>query len=92
MCVPQCPSASVPDWLAGLPDDQLTPPGAVVACTPPACPWQVNNMRRYSLPQRVAVSDVFNKMEGSKAALGIREWALSMTTLEEVFILSVRED
>jgi hypothetical protein len=31
-------------------------------------------------------------MEGAKTELGIREWAISMASLEDVFIAAVSED
>ena len=39
-----------------------------------------------------SVADIFKKMEANKTRLYIREWGLSMTTLEEVFINAVKEE
>merc|ERR1712146_6950 len=42
--------------------------------------------RTYRLAtEDVSLSDVFNAMEASKDSLGVREWALSQSTMEDVF-------
>jgi len=47
------------------------------------------------LPKKdIEVSSVFRSMEdrSNRAAYGIREWGLTQTSLEEVFVKIVRDD
>ena len=51
----------------------------------------INRTKKYLLNKTAAVSiaEIFKLMEANKTRLFIREWGLSMTTLEEVFISAV---
>jgi len=47
---------------------------------------------KYSVPTgAVSISKVFKEMENNKARLGVREWALAQSTLEDVFIRVARD-
>jgi ABC-type multidrug transport system ATPase subunit len=57
----------------------------------------INSRFAISLPsitdgRSTRVSAVFKLMEGAKTELGIREWAISMASLEDVFIAAVSGD
>lgn len=50
----------------------------------------VNNTRKYRIDKDSrSISDIFMLMESNKAKYHIREWGISMATLEEVFISAV---
>ena len=50
----------------------------------------VNKSLKYNLAREGAsIAKIFQLMENNKERLGIREWGLSMTTLEEVFVSAV---
>lgn len=51
----------------------------------------VANKRKYTLPKQVLVSNIFIKMEGVKDRGIVREWGIAMSTLEDVFIASVKK-
>jgi ABC-type multidrug transport system ATPase subunit len=53
----------------------------------------INRTKKYLIDKASApsIADIFKRMEANKARLHIREWGLSMTTLEEVFITAVEE-
>ena len=52
----------------------------------------VNNTRRYLIPRSrdTQLSHIFSCMEKNKAKLGIREWGMAETSLEDIFIALVR--
>lgn len=54
----------------------------------------INRTKKYLIIKAAApsIAEIFKRMEGHKARLHIREWGLSMTTLEEVFISAVDDD
>jgi ABC-type multidrug transport system ATPase subunit len=63
----------------------------------------INQTRKFLVPRGAAfssassssstsISKVFRLMETNKARLGVREWGLSMSTLEDVFISAVEHD
>lgn len=54
----------------------------------------VNRTRKFLIPKQsnVTISHVFKEMEINKSLLGIREWGLSLSTLEDVFISTVGEN
>ena len=41
---------------------------------------------RWQVPNRGALGSVFEAIEGSKAELGVVEYAVSQTTLEQIFV------
>lgn len=48
--------------------------------------------RKYMIPKHIneiQISDIFVKMEGNKKKLGISQWSISETTLEDIFIALV---
>lgn len=50
----------------------------------------VNNTRKYRIDKDTrSISDIFMLMESNKVKYHIREWGISMATLEEVFISAV---
>ena len=50
----------------------------------------LNNTRKYRIDKDTrTISDIFMLMESNKAKFAIREWGISMATLEEVFISAV---
>ncbi len=51
----------------------------------------INKTRKYCIPKAsdTSISNLFSKMENMKKELHIREWGLTMTTLEEVFVSAV---
>ena len=50
----------------------------------------VNNTRKYRIDKDIrTLSEIFTMMESNKAKYNIREWGVSMATLEEVFISAV---
>jgi len=50
----------------------------------------VNHTRRYNIPKHTSsVSLIFEKMEQHKQHLCVREWGISQTSLEEVFLHAV---
>lgn len=59
----------------------------------------INRTRKFLIPKKMVtaenilintdISEIFRLMEANKAVLKIREWGLSLTTLEEVFISAV---
>jgi ABC-type multidrug transport system ATPase subunit len=53
----------------------------------------INRTKKYLIDKAAApsIAEIFKSMEAHKARLFIREWGLSMTTLEEVFISAVEE-
>ena len=54
----------------------------------------INQTRKYLLPKNksTTISRIFKTMEVNKSILGIREWGLTMSTLEDVFISAVEHD
>lgn len=45
-----------------------------------------------SLPKKdVVMSKLFSELEGKRSSIGIKEWELTQTTLEEVFLSAVQE-
>jgi ATP-binding cassette, subfamily A (ABC1), member 3 len=52
----------------------------------------INRTKKYLIPKGagVHISQIFKEMELNKKDLYIREWGLSMSTLEDVFITAVR--
>lgn len=54
----------------------------------------INQTRKFLVPKSpsTTISKIFRSMETSKSHLGIREWGLSMSTLEDVFITAVEHD
>ena len=42
----------------------------------------VNHSLRYNIPRDVSVADVFKKLESNKTNLNIKEWGISLTSLE----------
>lgn len=53
----------------------------------------INRTRKFLLPtegRTVHISEIFKQMELNKERLEIREWGLSMSTLEDVFISAVQ--
>ena len=52
----------------------------------------INGVRTYELPKSgVKMSTLFREMESNKEALKIKDWGLSHTTLEEVFLQIVAD-
>ena len=52
----------------------------------------INGVRTYIVPKgSVVMSELFKGMESQKAALGINDWGLSHTSLEEVFLKIVAD-
>lgn len=52
----------------------------------------VNNTRKYRIEKdNRSIADIFMMMESNKAKFEIREWGISMATLEEVFISAVEK-
>ena len=53
----------------------------------------INRTKKYLIDKTAApsIAEIFKRMESNKTRLSIREWGLSMTTLEEVFISAVDE-
>ena len=52
----------------------------------------INRTSKFLIPKGSAtISDVFYKMENNKSLLLVREWGLSMATLEEVFVTAVQQ-
>lgn len=55
----------------------------------------INRAKKYLIPKTapdgtiISVSEIFKLMECNKTALHVREWGLSMATLEEVFISAI---
>ena len=51
----------------------------------------INKTRKYCVPKESnsSISELFSNMENMKKELHIREWGLTMTTLEEVFVSAV---
>ena len=50
----------------------------------------INGVRVYTVPKAaVNVGELFEKIEAQKATLGIKDWGLSQTSLEEVFLTIV---
>ena len=51
----------------------------------------INKTRKYLIPKNASVhiSHIFKEMELNKMRLGVREWGLTMSTLEDVFISAV---
>ena len=47
--------------------------------------------RKYTLPKRIKVSTVFEQMEQAVRDGKVREWGISLTTLEDVFLAAVKE-
>merc|ERR1712028_248505 len=48
---------------------------------------------QYVLPVAdLDISNCFNVMEAAKQQLGLSDWSLNMTTMEEVFVKVARED
>jgi ABC-type multidrug transport system ATPase subunit len=54
----------------------------------------INQTRKFLVPKNntITISKIFKIMEMNKTQLGIREWGLSMSTLEDVFIAAVEHD
>jgi ABC-type multidrug transport system ATPase subunit len=54
----------------------------------------INHSRKFLVPKNptTSISKIFKIMETNKTRLGIREWGLSMSTLEDVFISTVEHD
>jgi ABC-type multidrug transport system ATPase subunit len=54
----------------------------------------INRTKKYMVDKAAApgIAHIFKRMEANKARLGVREWGLSMTTLEEVFVSAVEEE
>lgn len=54
----------------------------------------VNKTKKYLILKSVdtSISEVFRKMELNKSRFGIREWGLSMSSLEDAFISAVTTD
>jgi ABC-type multidrug transport system ATPase subunit len=54
----------------------------------------INRTRKFLVPKNATstISHIFKIMEMNKTRLGIREWGLSMSTLEDVFISAVEHD
>ena len=48
----------------------------------------INHTRRYLIPRNpdTQLSNIFNTIERNKARLGIREWGMAETSLEDIFI------
>lgn len=53
----------------------------------------INRTKKFLIDKTAApsIAEIFKRMESNKTRLSIREWGLSMTTLEEVFISAVDE-
>lgn len=53
----------------------------------------INQTRKFMVPKSNAttISQIFKTMEMNKTQLGIREWGLSLSTLEDVFISAVED-
>ena len=53
----------------------------------------INRTKKYLLLKSpdLTISEIFRQMESNKEKLGIREWGLSMSTLEDVFITTVNK-
>jgi ABC-type multidrug transport system ATPase subunit len=51
----------------------------------------INKTRKFLIPKAssVHISHIFKQMELNKSRLGVREWGLAMSTLEDVFIATV---
>lgn len=54
----------------------------------------INKTRKFLIPRAASVhiSHIFKQMELNKTRLGIREWGLAMSTLEDVFISTVAKN
>mmetsp|Transcript_32 Transcript_32/g.58 ORF Transcript_32/g.58 Transcript_32/m.58 type:complete len:1981 (-) Transcript_32:168-6110(-) len=54
----------------------------------------INATRKFVIQrdQSIHISHIFKQMELNKARLGVREWGLSMSTLEDVFISAVNDN
>mmetsp|Transcript_1922 Transcript_1922/g.3362 ORF Transcript_1922/g.3362 Transcript_1922/m.3362 type:complete len:186 (-) Transcript_1922:183-740(-) len=54
----------------------------------------INRTRKYLVDKGAtsSIAEIFKNMESQKNRLFIREWGLSMTTLEEVFISAVNDE
>jgi len=46
----------------------------------------INGVRTYVVPKATAVGALFEAIEAKKGELGIQDWGLSQTSLEEVFL------
>lgn len=53
----------------------------------------INHTRKFLVPRgpETSISRIFKVMETNRERLGVREWGLSMSTLEDVFISAVEE-
>lgn len=57
----------------------------------PSLTENMNRTRTYSLPKHgTSISNIFSAMEENRARYGIREWGITMTTLDEVFMRIVQ--
>jgi ABC-type multidrug transport system ATPase subunit len=54
----------------------------------------INRTKKFLVPRNAStsISNIFKQMEQNKAALGIREWGLTLSTLEDVFVSTVAEE
>ena len=54
----------------------------------------INRTKKFLVPKNAStsISNIFKLMEQNKASLEIREWGLSLSTLEDVFVSTVSEE
>ena len=54
----------------------------------------INRTKKFLLPKLsgTTISNIFKQMETNKTILEIREWGLTLSTLEDVFITTVSEE
>lgn len=54
----------------------------------------INRTKKFLVPKNssTSISNIFKQMEQNKSALEIREWGLSLSTLEDVFVSTVSDE
>lgn len=52
----------------------------------------INRTKKFLIPRTASISTIFKLMEKNKTDLEIREWGLTLSTLEDVFISTVSEE
>lgn len=53
---------------------------------------QLGGNLNYSIPKSVALSSIFNAVAANKSRIGIRDWGVSQSSLEDVFLNVVARD
>ena len=54
----------------------------------------INRTKKFLVPKNegTSISNIFKQMEKNKTTLEIREWGLTLSTLEDVFVSTVSEE